>query len=208
MILIGQYDSPFVRRIAVTLQLYGLDYEHRKWSVWGDADRIAEFNPLRRVPTLLLDDGSALIETFSIIDYLDELVGPERALLPVRGPIRREGLRLTALATGLADKCVSLLYEKLFRSSPSEAWVNRCELQIEATLGALERERSERTSLYFLGHRPLHPDVMTACVVRFLREAHPHLFDAERYPRLLEGAETCEQLPEFQRVVQPITNVL
>jgi glutathione S-transferase len=208
MILIGQYDSPFVRRTAVTLGLYGLEYEHRTWSVWGDAERIAEYNPLRRVPTLVLDDGSALIETFSIIDYLDELVGPERALLPERGPVRREGLRLTALATGLADKCVSLLYEKLFRPTPSQSWVHRCELQIADTLAALERERAQRSTPYFLGHRPSHPDVMMTCVVRFVREAHPQLFDVAKYTRLTASAEACELLPEFQRVVQPITNNL
>ena len=66
MILIGQYDSPFVRRVAVTLRLYGVPYEHRPWSVWGNADDIARVNPLRRVPTLLLDDGNALVETFAI----------------------------------------------------------------------------------------------------------------------------------------------
>jgi glutathione S-transferase len=208
MILIGQYDSPYVRRTAVTLGLYGLEYEHRKWSVWGDAERIAEYNPLRRVPTLVLDDGSALVETFSIIDYLDELVGPERALLPERGPIRREGLRLTALATGLADKCVSLLYEQLFRPTPSQNWVHRCELQISETLAALERERARRTSLYFLGERPSHPDVMTTCAVRFVREAHPRLFEAAAYPALSANAQACESLPQFQRVLQPITNDL
>lgn len=208
MILIGQYDSPFVRRVAVTLALYGTEYEHRKWSVWGDAERIAEFNPLRRVPTLVLDDGSALVETFSIIDYLDELVGPERALLPERGPIRREGLRLTALATGLADKCVSLLYESLFRATPSQNWVHRCEVQITETLALLESERERRPAPYFLGHAPTHPDVMTTCVVRFVREAHPRLFDSARYPRLTANAEACEALPEFERAVQPITNNL
>jgi len=208
MLLIGQYDSPYVRRTGVTLGLYGLEYEHRKWSVWGDAERIAEYNPLRRVPTLVLDDGSALVETFSIIDYLDELVGPERALLPERGPIRREGLRLTALATGLADKCVSLLYERLFRPTPSENWVRRCELQISGALAALERERARRTSRYFLGERLSHPDVMTTCVVRFVREAHPQLFEAAAYPGLSANAEACESLVEFQRVLQPITNDL
>jgi glutathione S-transferase len=50
MILIGQYDSPFVRRVAVTLRYYGLPYEHCNWSVWRDAEDIARFNPLRRVP--------------------------------------------------------------------------------------------------------------------------------------------------------------
>src|SRR3954468_12566857 len=74
MILIGQYDSPYVRRVAITLKTYGLAYEHRPWSVWGDADKIAAHNPLRRVPTLLLPDGTALVETYAIIDAVDEMV--------------------------------------------------------------------------------------------------------------------------------------
>ena len=48
MILIGQYDSPFVRRVGIALREYGLAYEHRRWSVWGDAEKIAAHNPLRR----------------------------------------------------------------------------------------------------------------------------------------------------------------
>lgn len=60
MFLIGQYHSPFVRRVAIALRLYGLSFEHRPWSAFGDADRIAPFNPLRRVPTLVLDGGEVL----------------------------------------------------------------------------------------------------------------------------------------------------
>ena len=206
MLLIGQYDSPFVRRIGVTLGLYGVSYEHRKWSVWGDAERIAEYNPLRRVPTLVLDDGTALLETFTIIDYLDELVGPERALLPGRGTLRRDGMRLVALATGLADKAVSLLYESLFRPTPSEGWVRRCELQIADTLALLDRERGKQPSPYFLGETLTHADVMTTCMLRFVGEAHPQLFDATKYPALAANAERCEALEAFQAVVQPITN--
>ena len=63
MILIGQYNSPFVRRVGIALHLYGMAFEHRPWSTFSDADRIAPFNPLRRVPTLVLDDGEALIES-------------------------------------------------------------------------------------------------------------------------------------------------
>ena len=54
MILIGQFDSPFVRRVAITMRLYGIVFEHRPWSTFGDAERIAAYNPLRRVPTLVL----------------------------------------------------------------------------------------------------------------------------------------------------------
>jgi glutathione S-transferase len=129
MILIGQYDSPFVRRVAVALALYQMPYEHRPWSVWANASEIARFNPLRRVPVLVLDDGLALVESGAILDALDHLAGPERALLPRTGPLRREALRLAALATGLADKAVTLLYEHVLRTEDrrSSVWVTRCQ---------------------------------------------------------------------------------
>src|SRR5262249_34848211 len=60
MILIGQYDSPFVRRVGIALTLYGLPFEHRPWSTFSDAEKIRPYNPLTRVPTLVLDDGAVL----------------------------------------------------------------------------------------------------------------------------------------------------
>ncbi len=79
IILIGMFDSPFVRRVAVSMHLLGIPFEHRNWSVGKDFERIREFNPLGRVPTLVLDDGEALIESAAILDYLDDFVGPARA---------------------------------------------------------------------------------------------------------------------------------
>src|SRR6516225_1375306 len=124
MFLIGQYDSPFVRRVAIAMRLYGLKFDHKPWSTFGDAEKIAPYNPLRRVPTLVLDDGEALIESTIILDYLDELVGPEKAMIAPRGLERRRHLRLCALATGLGDKAVSLLYESVLRKEQSKLWVS------------------------------------------------------------------------------------
>lgn len=208
MILIGQYDSPYVRRVAITLRRYGIPYEHRRWSVWGDADKIAAHNPLRRAPTLVLDDGTALVETFAIIDALDELVPPERALLPRSGKVRRDGLRIAALSAGLADKAASLMYEPMFRKVPSDVWMERCRKQIAATLDALEGDRVTRSSRYWLGSDISHADVAFACALRFTREAHPPLFDPARYPALAAHAASCETLEEFMAVYQPITNNL
>src|SRR3954451_8621562 len=115
MILIGQYDSPFVRRVAIALRLYGLSFEHRPWSTFGEGEKIAPLNPLRRVPTLVIDSGEALIDSAAILDYLDELVGPEKALIRDSGPVRRDALRICALAAGLGDKAVILLYERVLR---------------------------------------------------------------------------------------------
>lgn len=204
MFLIGQYDSPFVRRVAIALKLYGLAFEHKPWSTFGDADQIAPYNPLRRVPTLVLDDDEALIESTIILDYLDELVGPEKAMLPSSGAERRRHLRICALATGLGDKAVSLLYERVLRKEQLALWVQRCEAQIADVLQALEAERARVTTPYWLGTRIGHADVAVACVVRFTREAHPLLFDAGRYPALSAHAERCEALPPFREIVQPL----
>jgi glutathione S-transferase len=208
MILIGQYDSPFVRRVGIAMTLYGLPFEHRRWSVWGNAEDIARFNPLRRVPVLVLDDGEVLIESGAILDGLDDLVGESRALLPRGGARRRDGLRVVSLATGLADKCVSLLYEEVLRPKPlrSESWSERCRKQIRETLAALESDRSERQTLWWLGDDLTHADIAVACALRFLREAHEEIHRAVACPALDEHGARSEALAAFQSIYQPIVN--
>jgi glutathione S-transferase len=205
MILIGQYDSPFVRRVAIALRRYGLSFEHRPWSTFGDGDKIAPYNPLRRVPTLVLDGGEVLIESTAILDYIDELVGPEKAMIAARGPDRRHALKICALAMGLADKAVSLLYERVLRQDQSKIWVERCEAQIGAVLEVLEQQRAAIASPYWFGARIGHADVAVACVLRFTSEAHPALFAAARYPALTAHAARCEALPVFQEIVQKLS---
>jgi len=210
MILIGQFDSPFVRRVGIALHLYGLGYEHRPWSVWADADAIAPFNPLRRVPVLVLDDGEALIESGAILDALDDLVGPSRALTPTTVDARRSTRQVAALATGMADKAVVLLYEHVLRpeASRSAAWVTRCQSQIVATLGTLERAYLGRPAAgpYWGGEALGHADIAVACAVRFLREAHPDLAAtlAGPTPLIDRLCATCEALPAFETISQPL----
>ncbi len=203
MILIGQYDSPFVRRVAIALRLYKIAYEHRPWSTFGDAERIVPFNPLRRVPTLVLDDGEALIESGAILDYLDESVGPSRAMIAQSGAARRRALKVCALATGLADKSVSLIYERILHEATSEQWIARCRTQIADVLTALEASRIESTSPFWFGEAIGHVDIAVACALRFTREAHPGLFDQQRWPALASHASLCEDRSEFREIVQP-----
>jgi len=202
MILIGQYDSPFVRRVAIALRLYGIGYEHRPWSTFGDADRIAAFNPLRRVPTLVLDNGESLIESGAILDYLDELVGPSRAMIADRGDGRRPALKVCALATGLADKSVSLVYERVLHQATSEQWIARCRAQISDVLAALEASRAGRRSRFWFSDDIGHADIAVACSLRFTREAHAGLFDEHRWPCLARHAETCERHEAFREIAQ------
>ena len=204
MILIGQYDSPFVRRVAISLRLYGIGYEHRPWSTFGDADKIAPYNPLRRVPTLLLDGGEVLIESPAILDYLDELVGPDKAMIAASGPQRRHALKICALGSGLGDKAVSLVYERVLRKDQLKLWVERCEAQICGVLAMLEQERAAVATPYWFGKRIGHADIMVACALRFTGEAHPALLDAARYPALTAHARACEALPPFREIVQKL----
>jgi glutathione S-transferase len=196
MILIGQYDSPFVRRVGVALTLYGLDFEHRPWSTFGDGDQLAAINPLRRVPTMILDDGEVLIESGAILDYLDERVGPSRALCPPAGVARRRVLRDSALATGLADKAVALFYERALHAHTSEAWTARCHTQIGAVLDVLEVARATPRD------RLTHAEIALACALRFTRDAHPDLFDPAIWPGLAAFSAAREAEPAFQTISQ------
>jgi glutathione S-transferase len=203
VILIGQFDSPFVRRVGVALKLYDLAFEHRPWSTFGDGDKIAPYNPLRRVPTLILDNGETLIESGAILDYLDERMGPARAMMADGGDARRKALKICALATGLADKGVILFYERALHKETSQAWIDRCRTQIASVLDVLEAERSSVPTPWWHGKSIGHADIAVACALRFLTEAHPGLISMAAYPRLAAHATKLEALPVFQSIIQP-----
>jgi glutathione S-transferase len=202
VILIGQYDSPFVRRVAISMHLYGLPFEHRPWSTFGDGEKLASFNPLRRVPTLVLDDGEVLIESWAILDHLDELVGPAKALVPDSGRARRAALKIAALGTGLGDKGVSLFYERALHKETSETWLNRCRMQINAVLKALEPDRSKRTTAYWFGETMGHADIAVACALRFVSEAHAGTIDLTAWPGLAAHSARCEATEPFRAIFQ------
>jgi glutathione S-transferase len=152
----------------------------------------------------VLGSGEVLIESTAILDYLDDLVGPEDAMVAARGPARHRGLKICALATGLADKGVSLLYERVLRKDQSKIWVERCQAQIGGVLDVLEKERAGVATPYWFGERIGHADIAVACVLRFTSEAHPQLFDAARNQALAAHAARCEALPPFREIVQPL----
>jgi glutathione S-transferase len=203
MILIGQYDSPFVRRVGIALVLYGLPFEHRPWSTFADAEKIRPYNPLTRVPTLVLDDGEVLADSHLILDYLDSLVPPERALFPAAEPARRRALRVAGLGTSLADKAVSLFYEKRLHAEMSEAWAGRCRAQIAGALAVLESDRAARPGPWWFGDRLGHADIAVACALRFVAEAHPDLAPPAAHPALAAHAAKAEALPAFRQIQQP-----
>ena len=115
------------------------------------------------------------------------------------GPHRRRQLKVCALGSGLADKAVALVYERLLHDTTSDRWIDRCRTQIGGVLDVLN---ADCPAAYWFGDGVGHPDIMVACAIRFLTEAHPGLFDPRRWSALAEHASRCEALPAFQAVVQ------
>lgn len=113
MILIGGFGSPFVRRVAITLRLYGIAHEHRPLRISNPEERmlLQAINPLARVPALVTDDVGTLVDSVTILDYLDRLVAPDKALVPADGRERTQILALTGMVVGAAEKAVSAYYE-------------------------------------------------------------------------------------------------
>lgn len=200
MILIGQYDSPFVRRVGIAMTIYRMEFEHRPWSVFGDADRLRAVNPLTRVPTLVLDDGDVLTDSHLILDYLDSRA--ETPLLPRAEPARHRVLRVVGLACGLADKAVSLFYERRLHDLASPIWTARCETQIAAVLQVLEAERAKMPGPFWFGPTISHADVALACAWRFVNESHPGLVKARKYRAIAATTAAMESLAVFQQISQ------
>jgi len=202
MILIGMFDSPFVRRVAVSMRLLGFDFEHRNWSVGKDFELIRRYNPLGRVPTLLLDDEQSLYESAAILDWLDEQVGPARALLPASGADRRLALKLIATATGAGEKAVLQVYERVFR--PAERrhapWTDRCAAQMHAGLAELDRACAAAGPFLVAG-RLSQADITATCVFSFASDALA--LDPAAYPALRAHAARQEALPAFREIRAP-----
>ena len=201
MLLIGMFDSPFVRRVGISMKLLGMPFEHANWSVGKDFERIRQYNPLGRVPTLVLDNGEVLIESAAILDYLDEQAGDARALLPRQGELRRHGLRLMATALGAAEKGVAIVYEGAFRPPEKrhQPWLERCQQQITSALTELERACLVRgAGEWLLGAQMSQADITATCAFTFLTDATQ--LNPTPYPTLQALVQRCEALPEFQTV--------
>ncbi len=203
MILIGQYDSSFVRRIGIALTLYGIPFEHRPWSTFGDTDKIRPYNPLLRVPTLVLDNYDVLIESHLILDYVDSLVPVEQRMFPTTEPDRHRALKIAALATGFADKGVSLFYETRLHETVSPLWAERCKSQMFATLAVLEADRAARRTRYWFGDSIGHADIAVAAAMRHVGDSHPGLIPLDDYPALSAHCARLEEMPVFQQISQP-----
>jgi glutathione S-transferase len=201
MQLIGMLDSPYVRRVAVSLQLLGLPFEHRSISVFRGFAQIQAINPAVKVPTLICDDGGVLMDSTLILDHAESLAAQKggRSLMPRDIHARQQALWVIGLALAACEKSVQRHYEHALR--PSEKlhapWVDRVTGQMIAACTALEE---------LIAAKPLNATTETidqagvtvAITWQFIQQMMPEVVDAAKFPRLSAFSAEVEQLPVFR----------
>ncbi|VVE72961.1 glutathione S-transferase [Pandoraea captiosa] len=199
MQLIGMLDSPYVRRTAICLKLLGLPFEHRPLSVFRTFDEFASINPVVKAPTLVTDDGTVLMDSTLILQYLESLVDPAQRLVPVDPAAHVRSLRLTGLALAACEKSVQLVYERELRPSEKRhaPWTDRVRTQVRAAFHALEKELAQVPVVATPDQIGEH-GVTIAVAWRFHQMMLPEIDFSRDFPEIEKFAAQAEALPAFR----------
>jgi glutathione S-transferase len=199
MKLLGVYRSPYVRRVAATLNFMGIPFEHEPVPVFDTPELVRQHNPVVRVPTLVLDDGEALVESFAILDWLDEQAGPAKRLTPASGLARRAVMKTTAVAIAAIDKTIWAAYEPRFhpKEKVHQPWIDHNEGQAMGGFKWLDGEAAKAGSGWLCGDKMSQADVTSAIGFTFVNLARPKLGVAEACPHLAKLAARLEAMPEL-----------
>lgn len=207
MQLIGSSLSPFVRRVAVSLNQLGIPFESESFSVFAKPAAVRKYNPVVRVPTLVLDDGEALVDSAAILDEIDQMVGPRRALMPAKSPARRQAMKLTAIAIGATEKAVASFYEGRFHPPEKvhQPWIEHNDGQAVGGFAYLNRiAKGLGEGEWLAGTAKLSQADITAAVgFGFANKVRPALNLPRRMPALAKFARRMEALPAFQAAPLP-----
>lgn len=207
MRLIGILLSPFVRRVAVSLNILELPFELDEVFVFGEPDVIRRHNPLVRIPILVLDDGAHLVESEAILDEIDHMISPERRLRPGGNPLRRHVVQTAAIALACAEKAQWAFYEDRVR--PTEKvhppWIEHNDKQVLGGFEQLNLAAEKIDDDGWIAGTPdiSQADVTTTVAYTFTELARPALNLAGRFPHLSRFAERCETLPAFVKAPIP-----
>jgi glutathione S-transferase len=192
MKLVGVYLSPYVRRVAAAMISRGLPYEHEPVNGYREFEVASRYNPVAKVPSLVLDDGEILIESSAILDYLNELV-PSAPLIPAGSRARRATLKLAAIGHGICEQSVRLSGAR--RNPVPETDTERWRAQVLGGLSALDAVAGEGGPLRAA---PLDVAGITAIVaVELVARINPDLEILPSIPRLAELAAKHRETPPF-----------
>jgi glutathione S-transferase len=196
MLLIGMLDSPYVRRVAIALRLLDLPFEHRNLSVFRTFEQFRAINPVAKVPTLVCDDGTQLMDSGLILEHLEDVAG--RSLWPSAAPERLRARRIAGLALAACEKAQQAVYERQLRPPEKrhEPWLARVHVQLAAAFAELEKE---------FAARPLpaeqaalsHAGIVSAIAWRFTQLLVPEGAPPAAHPAIAAFTAQAEAQPVF-----------
>ncbi|MDR7295897.1 glutathione S-transferase [Pelomonas aquatica] len=202
MKLIGMLDSPFVRRVAISLRLLGLPFEHAAISVFRGFDAFEQINPVVKAPTLICreeDGGGVLMDSTLILQYAEALAG--RSLSPTDPAALVHELRLIGLALAACEKTAQIIYERGLRPAEKrhEPWIQRVSGQLHAAFTALDAElASQPLEVSEGGIR--QSGISVAVAWGFTQFVLPEAAPVTGFPHLAAHAAAAEALPVFRAV--------
>lgn len=202
MKLIGSTISPFVRKIAVILLEKGITYELINASPWTDESQVPDYNPLGKIPALVIGPEEIWYDSPVIASYLEQL-NSAPALLPADKMAALKVLQLQALADGVGDAAVLLLREQMRPAEKQlESQLLRQREKILRGLDALEKEASK--GLVINGAEINLADIATACVIGYLNFRHiaPDWHVAR--PQLVKLVEKMFERDSFARTAPAV----
>jgi len=199
MQLIGMLDSPYVRRVAISLQCLDLPFEHRSISVFRAIDQFKEINPVVKAPSLVCDDGTVLMDSTLILQYAESLAAPGRSLMPADVGQRQRALRVIGLALAACEKSVQIIYERQLRPEEKqyEPWIARVTGQLLAAYTALEQELP-RALLGTPRGTINQPGITVAVAWHFTQAMLPEIVSPSAFPALQSHSAASEQRAEFR----------
>lgn len=201
MKLIGSLTSPYVRKVRVVLAEKKIDYDFVLDSPWNADTGVARFNPLGKIPVLVLDDETTLFDSRVIVDYLDA-VAPNNRLIPSQNRDRIQIKRWEALADGVCDAAAAAFLEaKRPDGERSQSWIERQHEKILRGLEVMSAELGEQP--WYHGNNPSLADIAVGCALGYLdlrfgaidwRSRHPNL--TRLYDKLMQRASFVDTVPQ------------
>jgi glutathione S-transferase len=201
MKLIASLTSPYARKVRIVLAEKKIEFDLIEESPWSAQSSVPGYNPLGKVPVLVLDDGSTLFDSRVIVQYLDT-VSPVSRLIPEAGRQRIAVKRWEALADGICDAASAIVIERRRPAKQqSREWIDRQSAKVELALKELASDLGERS--WCNGEAYSLADIATGCALGYLDLRHPDVDWRSAYPNLVRLAEKLARRPSFAETLPP-----
>ena len=199
MKLIGMLDSPYVRRVAISLEVLAVHFEHEAISVFSTFEKFKGINPVVKAPTLICDDGEMLMDSSLILQYIEARTAHRVSLWSADPLERQHEFRAVSLALAACEKSVQIVYERNLRPKEAqyEPWMERVTGQLLAAYAGLEQEIQRRKEAFATAHT--QASITAGVAWQFTQSMLAAIVPAPKHPGLVALSQRLEETPEFRK---------